>query len=221
MDLARIRKKKAKKGSAPKEPKRQVAETDVDEKMAHNPSESKEAEGAQVEQAGMSVNEGRLELEEFLLFRLGDELYSIPMKRIQEIINIYGITPVPRAPEHLKGIISLRGKIIPVIDLKKLLSINDGDDDSEREILLGARMVKRWRKKGLVLEGVHGPISLLTDSVIGVVRIDPTGLHLPPSNLSDEQRRYLQNVFVYDERVVSVLNPDEVLYVFPEMEVQQ
>ncbi|RMG03390.1 MAG: hypothetical protein D6726_05740, partial [Nitrospirae bacterium] len=97
----------------------------------------------------------------------------------------------------------------------------DGDDDSEREILLGARMVKRWRKKGLVLEGGYGPVSLLTDSVIGVVRIEPSGLRMPPSNLNDEQRRYLQNVFVHNEKVVSVLNPDEVLYVFQELEIHK
>ncbi|RMG00321.1 MAG: hypothetical protein D6726_11430, partial [Nitrospirae bacterium] len=156
MDLARIRKKKAKKSPPSDDAKRQVAETDVDVKEVDNSSKGETSEGATGEQAEASASEERVALEEFLLFRLGGELYSIPMKRIQEIINIYGITPVPRSPEHLKGIISLRGKIIPVIDLKKLLSITDGDDDSEREILLGARMVKRWRKKGLVLEGGYG-----------------------------------------------------------------
>ncbi|MGO9415587.1 MAG: chemotaxis protein CheW [Syntrophobacteraceae bacterium] len=54
----------------------------------------------------------------YLTFSLGDEEYGIGILRVKEIIGMMRITPIPQAPEYVKGIINLRGKVIPVIDLR-------------------------------------------------------------------------------------------------------
>lgn len=57
----------------------------------------------------------------YLTFILGEELFGIPVLKVREIMRICPITPVPRAPAHIKGVINLRGKIVPVIDLRARL----------------------------------------------------------------------------------------------------
>ncbi len=57
----------------------------------------------------------------YLTFILGQELFGIPVLKVREIMRICPITPVPRAPAHIKGVINLRGKIVPVIDLRARL----------------------------------------------------------------------------------------------------
>ena len=59
----------------------------------------------------------------FLTFFLAKEEYGIEILKVQEIIGVMAITPVPRTPEHLRGVINLRGKIIPVVDLRLKLGL--------------------------------------------------------------------------------------------------
>ena len=59
----------------------------------------------------------------FLTFMLGTELFGIPVLKVREIMRVCPITPVPRAPAHIKGVINLRGKIVPVIDLRARLQM--------------------------------------------------------------------------------------------------
>ncbi len=59
----------------------------------------------------------------FLTFFLAKEEYGIEILKVQEIIGVMAITPVPRTPDHLRGVINLRGKIIPVVDLRLKLGL--------------------------------------------------------------------------------------------------
>lgn len=55
----------------------------------------------------------------YLTFALGDEEYGLPVLKVREIIKVMDITRVPQVPEHVRGVINLRGKVIPVIDLRR------------------------------------------------------------------------------------------------------
>ncbi len=215
MDLAKIRKKagaREKKAQKAEEAPPVLNETDVDPSGEKAGTEGASPETSSVPDTG--DESASLKIREFLLFRLGREYYGFSMERINEIINIYSITPVPRAPRHLKGIISLRGRMIPVIDLKKLLMIPEEDGEGEQQLLQGTRMVIKSRKKGLVAEGPHGPLALMNDGVIEVVRIPEEELFPPPANLSDEELRFIEQVFIHKERIVSVLRVEKALHVF-------
>lgn len=59
----------------------------------------------------------------FLTFRLGSEEYGVEILRVREIIGIIDITPLPKTPDYVKGVINLRGKIIPVIELRRKFSL--------------------------------------------------------------------------------------------------
>jgi purine-binding chemotaxis protein CheW len=63
----------------------------------------------------------------YLAFRLGDEEYGVDLVEVQEIVGMLPITPVPTAPHYLQGVVNLRGKIVPVVDLRAKLGISAGD----------------------------------------------------------------------------------------------
>ena len=73
-----------------------------------------EAAGA----GGAMLQPGDKNDDKFLTFRLGEEEYGVAILRVREIIGLIDITPLPRTPEFVKGVINLRGKIIPVIELR-------------------------------------------------------------------------------------------------------
>ncbi|MGE3191816.1 MAG: chemotaxis protein CheW, partial [Vicinamibacterales bacterium] len=60
----------------------------------------------------------------YLTFALGDEEYGLPVLKVREIIKILDITAVPQVPMHVKGVINLRGKVIPVVDLRLKFGFN-------------------------------------------------------------------------------------------------
>src|SRR5690625_7206102 len=68
----------------------------------------------------------------YLSFLLSREEYAIDILKVQEIIGLIPITPVPNAPEYIRGVLNLRGKIIPVMDLRTRCGMNRTDDTGER-----------------------------------------------------------------------------------------
>jgi len=71
----------------------------------------------------------------FLTFTLGNEEYGVPVLKVREIIKVMDITPVPQVPEHVLGVINLRGKVIPVIDLRRKFGFA-ATDHSERTCII-------------------------------------------------------------------------------------
>ncbi|MBK1879252.1 chemotaxis protein CheW [Pelagicoccus mobilis] len=63
----------------------------------------------------------------FLTFTLAEECYGVEVLKIREIIRMQKITPVPQMPEHVKGVINLRGKVIPVVDLRVKFNLHAGE----------------------------------------------------------------------------------------------
>ena len=91
----------------------------------------------------------------YLTFALGDEEYGLPVLRVREIIKLMDITQVPQVPHYVKGVINLRGKVIPVIDLRRKFGFADGDYSDRTSIVVvevvgtGARL-----QMGLVVDAV-------------------------------------------------------------------
>ena len=95
---------------------------------------------------------GRFQREElvgkYLTFALGNEEYSVPVLKVREIIKIMDITAVPQVPEYVKGVVNLRGKVIPVVDLRLKFGF-PAQDYTERTCIIvvevalatGARMM--------------------------------------------------------------------------------
>lgn len=117
---------------------------------------------------------------EFLSFMLGKEEYAIPLQRISEIIKPRPITEVPRLPQFVLGILTLRGVVIPVFDLSMKLSLGG--------------VVPNKRNRIIIVNQNGERVGLLVDIVKDVVRILPRDIEPPPPVMSGVDTQYIEGV---------------------------
>jgi len=139
------------------------------------------------------------EIIEILTFSLLKEEFAFRVSQLAEILRSQWITRVPNVPDYVLGITSLRGKIIPVIDLKLRLSLISGSSDVIR------------KGKILIINGAKGPVGTVVDKVIGVVRVAKSDILPPPSHLSEKELKFIDGIAVVDKHFVSVINMEEAI----------
>jgi purine-binding chemotaxis protein CheW len=104
---------------------------------------------------------------DFVTLELDGTLYGLPVDRVQEILDMRPVSPVPNAPAHLMGVIDLRGETVPVVDMRILLGLPPKGDTPQTRILVA--LLRRG--------GRDAVIGLRTDTVIDVARLDDDDLH--------------------------------------------
>lgn len=133
----------------------------------------------------------------WLAFSLGDEDYALDISMIREILKPREITEIPRVPEFLLGIISLRGNIIPIFDLKRRLGLGVATIDQDSRIIVC--------QEGERLAG------LLIDRITQVTSIQDEGIEPPPAIFSGRDRALLDGVGRVEGNVLILLNIANVL----------
>lgn len=147
-----------------------------------------------------SADELKWPVVELLTFSLSKEEYAIRIGEMHEIVRFHKMTVLPDAEPSLTGIVSLRGKIVPVLDLSRRLSLPNEN----------AQMDCGKKKHLLVIAGNKGPIGIIVDRVILVLRVQASEILEPPSHLSDSEVRFIEGVVVSGGRFISILNVREV-----------
>lgn len=133
----------------------------------------------------------------FLTFVLGKEEYGIEITRVREIIGIVEITPVPKAPSFIKGVINLRGKVIPIVDMRTKFSMEQVEFTSETCII--------------VVEVNERLMGILVDTVSEVLDIQANDIEPPPSFGSGLSTMFILGMAKIKGDVKILLNIDEVL----------
>jgi len=139
---------------------------------------------------GTSVEQG--ETLELLAFQLADEEYAIDILKIKEIIRSLEITHVPRRPPVIKGVISLRGTIIPIYDLRTRLGLTESPPTRNSRIL--------------VVELDKGMIGIIADRVTEVVKIKEKDVEPPPATGDGMTAGHLKGVTRINGRLIILLN---------------
>ena len=129
---------------------------------------------------------------EFLIFRVSDEIYGINIMDIKEIIKPREVTEVPRAPAFVTGILSLRGTIISIIDMRLRLGLI-------REQITGKERV-------VVIKNAESFSGLLVDEVIQVVRVPKEAIEPAPAVLEGIDRDFVFGIGRSDGRLIIILN---------------
>lgn len=133
----------------------------------------------------------------FLIFSLGKEDYGIEIRYVTEIIGIQSITDVPELPVYIKGIINLRGKIIPVMDVRLRFGKPEREYD-ERTCVI-------------VIDIKDISIGLIVDRVSEVLNIAETEIVPPPQVDKDYQRKYIKGIGKVDKDVKLLLDCEKML----------
>lgn len=159
---------------------------------------SKDESNKVYESAVKVESEKTEEVIEILTFSLLNGEFAFRISQLLEILRYQWITEVPNVPNYILGITSLRGKVIPVIDLKLKLSLSDKQSDNKKG-------------KILIIKGTKGPIGITVDKVIGVVRIAKSEILPPPSHLSEAELKFIDGIAIVDKRFISIINMEEAI----------
>ena len=146
-----------------------------------------------------TVQAGTVELKHFISFSVGEEEYGLELLRVKEVIRAREITWIPRVPSFVKGIINLRGDVIPVIDLRERFGL------SEREHSASTRVI--------VVEVRGRLVGMVVDSASQSVRIPAAQIEPPPPVLGGMVQAYIAGVGKVDDRLIVLLDADSVLTV--------
>ncbi len=98
-------------------------------------------------------------------FQLGEEHYALDIQIAREIVEMMPITPLPRAPEYLAGIINLRGEITNIIDLRDLLGLPASAEAENRKIVVLMPDVASGSNVGIIVDDVHSVISINNEQI--------------------------------------------------------
>ena len=139
-----------------------------------------------------TVNEVQL-----VAFKLLDEEYGVSILNVQEIRDMTDITRVPYAPDYIKGVINLRGSVLPVIDLKKRIGLADAPYTPKTRIII------------MKLQDIS--IGMIVDAVTEVLTVDGNHAAPPKSISNDARNKYINGIGNVDGRLVIMLNLDEIV----------
>lgn len=155
------------------------------------------ARSAAERMAGPGEARGETELRELLVIWLDEDPYALPIERVREIVRLRPITPVPRVPEVVRGVISLRGEIVQVLDLRCRLGLAPV-----------AHAGTSRRHRIVVLHGEDGQMAgLLVDRVSEVLRAPASALRAPSARETDA----VSALVAHGDRFVSLFDVDRVL----------
>lgn len=151
----------------------------------------------------MSELDQVLELEEdtqkdkFLTFIVGNETYALEIYHVTEIIGIQSITEVPELPNYIKGIINLRGKIIPVMDVRLRFRKEFREYDDRTCIV--------------VIDVNDMAVGLIVDTVAEVIDIPEGNISLPPTIRKSDSNKYIKGIGKAGDRVKLILDCQRLL----------
>lgn len=137
------------------------------------------------------------ELLQLVSFKIGDEEFGVDILKVQEINRMLNITKVPNSPEFVEGVVNLRGRIIPVIDLRKRLNLPEKEADNKTRIV--------------VVELEDKTVGFLVDEVSEVLRIPKSITEAPPAMVAGIESDFITAVGKLEDRLLTLLDLEKLL----------
>lgn len=135
--------------------------------------------------------------QQLVVFDLASEGYGVDIGAVREIIRMQEITRVPKTPEFVEGVINLRGKVIPVIDLRKRFGLHVAEQNKDNRIV--------------VVDIGKQDIGVIVDAVTEVLRISTDSVEPPTSVITSADSDYLLGIAKLESRLIILLDLESVL----------
>ncbi len=135
--------------------------------------------------------------EQMVVFQLNTESYGIDIFRVNEIIRMREITPIPQTESHVRGLVNLRGKTIPVVDLRLRFGMQEKADSESTRII--------------VVDGEHGNVGVVVDAVREVVTLQPEDVDAAPTIVTDLDTDFVRGVAKSVDGLITLLDLDKAL----------
>lgn len=138
-------------------------------------------------------------LKQFVVIKLGVEKYGINIQYVQNILRMINITRVPKSPEYMKGVVNLRGEIIPVMSLRLKFNFEEIEFDNSTRIIF--------------LELDDNQIGLIVDEVEEVIQLKNENIDKISREINSDKSAFVSGVGKIDESLVTLLNISELISV--------
>lgn len=145
-------------------------------------------------------------MDQMINFSVGTEQYGVDIRKVREVIRLGEVTPLPRAPSFVKGVVNLRGDVIPVIDLREKLGFAGPRDAAEEMVI--------------VVEIAEKLVGMIVDTVSHVVRVGPGQMEPAPLWLGGLTGDYMAGVVRLPDRLIVVLHVEAILTSGEKLELQ-
>ncbi|HMB19858.1 MAG TPA: chemotaxis protein CheW [Spirochaetota bacterium] len=159
-------------------------------------SESVQAETVDKQQVYNDLNDA-VDTNQYVTFLIGSEVYGVEVLRVQEIIGMTRVTQVPNSMHFMKGVINLRGTVVPVVDMRLRFTMEEKDYDNFTVIL--------------IVEVKGTMIGMIVDSVSDVVNIPVKDIQDTPHFSASIRTDYIKGIGRIEEDLVIVLDVDKIL----------
>jgi purine-binding chemotaxis protein CheW len=140
------------------------------------------------------------ETTQYLTFKLADEIFAINVSQVREVLDITSITHVPRAPEFMRGVINVRGSVVPVVDLRKKFEM------SKTEITVDSRIVVME----LLLDGDQTILGAMADSVHDVIDLETENIEAPPKIGSRWRTEFIKGIGKDNDEFIIILDIERI-----------
>lgn len=146
---------------------------------------------------GMGGDNNSAHLSQIVSFRLAREEYGLDIMGVQEIILLGEITEIPEVPAYVRGLINLRGKIIPIVDLRKRFGLEAGDPTEHTRII--------------VFNSGGDTFGIVVDAVNEVLRLEPDKIEPPPKGVVGINSAYIKGLVKMEERIMILLDSERIM----------
>ena len=137
---------------------------------------------------------------QYLTFRLGDEVFGLPIAKVREVLDYTTVTRVPQTPDFMRGVINLRGSVVPVVDMR----LKFGLESTERTVNTCIIIVE------IELENETTVLGALADSVQEVLELGPEQIEPAPKIGTRLNTEFIKGMGKADEKFIILLNIDRV-----------
>lgn len=135
---------------------------------------------------------------QFLTFTLDGEIFALEIDRVREVMDFTAVTRVPRTPDYMRGVINLRGLVVPVVDLRLKLGMSRTEKSVNTCIIITE----------VTVDGETQVIGAMADSVQEVLDLEPSQIEPPPRIGTHLNTEFLKGMGKHDDQFVIILDMD-------------
>lgn len=146
------------------------------------------------------MNEVIAQTGQYLTFRLGDEIFALDVVQVREVLDMCPITKVPGTPEFMRGVINVRGGVVPVMDLRRKFGLAQTEQTLDTRIIV----------MEIAIDGEVTVLGTLADSVNEVLDLEPGQVEPPPRIGARWRTEYIRGIGKRDDKFLILLDIDRV-----------
>ncbi len=143
---------------------------------------------------------GIMEITQYLTFKLGDEVFALDISKVREVLDFTTITKVPRTPDFMRGVINLRGSVVPVVDLRLKFGMTMTENTVNTCVIITEVQV----------DGESTVLGALADSVQEVVDLEPDRIEPAPRIGTKLRTEFIRGMGKHNDRFVIILDIDKI-----------